>query len=225
MRAYTCIFAAVLASSAAHPLAQTLGRPTPPDIIFTHAVIYTGEGLAVDKPRSVQAMAIAGGKLLAVGTNEEVMRLAGPKTLIRNLNIGRQVFVFPGFNDAHVHLGDAARLRMTLDLTGVKSETEMMSKVGAFAHNLPSAHWLTGGNWDHTLWPDKTLPTRREPGPGQRPAIPHFFLGSTATSPWPIPQLSRPQESPPGQRRRKAEPSISIPAASLLGYCAKEHSS
>ena len=162
MRASTCILAAVLASSAAHTLAQSPGKPAPPDIIFTHAVIYTGEGLMQDKPRTVEAMAIGGGKVLAVGTDQEVMRLAGPKTLIRNLNIGRQVFVFPGFNDAHTHLGDAARLKMSLDLTGVKSETEMMSKGSAFARTLPSGHWLNGGNWDHTLWPNKTLPTRQD---------------------------------------------------------------
>jgi hypothetical protein len=38
----------------------------------------------------------------------------------------------------------------------------MMAKVAAFAANAPPGHWLTGGNWDHTLWAAKTLPTRQE---------------------------------------------------------------
>jgi predicted amidohydrolase YtcJ len=72
------------------------------------------------------------------------------------------VFIFPGFNDAHVHLGSAGSNFMNLDLTGVTSLAEMLSKVQAFARGSPAGHWLTGGNWDHTLWPDKTLPTRQE---------------------------------------------------------------
>lgn len=162
-RAMLALGGVLFAASAILTQAQSAAQSTAADIIYTHGVIYTGEGLAQDKPRVVQAMAIAGGKVLAVGTDEEVMRLAGPKTRIRNLSAaGSQVFVFPGFNDAHVHLGDAARLRMSLDLTGVRSEAEMMAKVAAFARALPTGHWITGGNWDHTLWPDKKLPTRQE---------------------------------------------------------------
>ena len=144
-------------------LTQAPAKPAPADIIFTHGVIYTGEGLAENKPRVVSAMAIRGGKVLAVGTDQEVLKLAGPKTQIRDLSaMGKHVFVFPGFNDAHTHLGDAARLKMSLDLTGVKSDAEMMAHVAAFARTLPSAHWITGGNWDHTLWTNKILPTRQE---------------------------------------------------------------
>jgi hypothetical protein len=51
---------------------------TVPEIIFFNGVIYTGVGLAEDKPETVQAMAIGGGKVLAVGTNEEITRLAVP---------------------------------------------------------------------------------------------------------------------------------------------------
>ena len=162
--------AACLAQSPAArraPMPQAPAAPSlpaaPPDVIYVNAVIYTGEGFAEDQPRTVQAMAIAGGKILAVGTNEEIRRLAGPKTRIHNLDTARTgVFVFPGFNDAHVHLGFAGRTRMNLDLTGVRSLAEMLSRVETFARSAPPGHWLTGGNWDHTLWPDKTLPTRQE---------------------------------------------------------------
>ena len=51
-----------------------------PTIIFFNGMIYTGEGFAEDKPQIVEAMAIGGGKVLAVGTTEEITRLAGPKT-------------------------------------------------------------------------------------------------------------------------------------------------
>ena len=134
-----------------------------PEIIFFNGVIYTGVGLAEDKPETVQAMAIGGGKILAVGTTEEITRLAGPKTRLRDLNTANtSAYVFPGFNDAHTHLGSAGRTRLNVDLTGVKSLAAMLAKVETFAKDAPAGHWLTGGNWDHTLWAEKKLPTRQD---------------------------------------------------------------
>ncbi len=166
VRALASIVAAVLLA-APLSLAQdsaTAGQAAPtPDVIYVNAVIYTGEGFSQDKPRTVQAMAIGGGKVLAVGSNEEIRRLAGPNTRVRDLNTAQTgIYIFPGFNDAHVHLGFAGKTRMNLDLTGVKSLAEMMAKVESFAKSAPAGHWITGGNWDHTLWPDKTLPDRHE---------------------------------------------------------------
>jgi predicted amidohydrolase YtcJ len=126
-------------------------------------VIYTGVGFNEDKPETVQAMAIGGGKVLATGTTEEMTRLAGPDTRLRDLNTANtSTFIFPGFNDAHTHLGSAGQTKLNVDLTGVKSLTEMLTKIQSFAKDTPAGHWLTGGNWDHTLWADKTLPTRQD---------------------------------------------------------------
>jgi len=134
-----------------------------PDVIYFDAVIYTGSGLAEDKPQVVQAMAIGGGKVLAVGTTEEITRLAGPHTKLRDLasaNTGH--CIFPGFNDAHTHLGGAGQTKLNVDLTGVQSLAEMLASVKKFADAAPAGHWLTGGNWDHTLWANKVLPTRQD---------------------------------------------------------------
>jgi predicted amidohydrolase YtcJ len=138
--------------------------PTSPvEVIFFNGVIYTGEGLAEGKPQTVEAMAVGGGKVLAVGSNEDIKRLAGPNTKMRDLKgAGKSVFVFPGFNDAHTHLGMAARTKMNLDLRGVDSLAAMLAKISDFAKDAPGGHWLTGGRWDHTLWAQKKLPTRQE---------------------------------------------------------------
>jgi predicted amidohydrolase YtcJ len=176
MRVFSSVFAAALAAASLCP-AQTAttkhvtakrARPAPvlnasPEIVFFNGVIYTGVGLAEDKPETVQAMAIGGGKVLAVGTNDEITRLAGPKTRLRDLDSANtSTFVFPGFNDAHTHLGSAGRTKLNVDLTGVKSLAAMLAKIESFAKEAPAGHWLTGGNWDHTLWASKTLPTRQD---------------------------------------------------------------
>jgi len=134
-----------------------------PDIVFFNGVIYTGEGFAEDRPETVQAMAIGGGKILAVGTTEEMTRLAGPNTHLKDLNSANtSTYVFPGFNDAHTHLGSAGQTKLNVDLTGVKSLAAMLVKIQTFANSAPAGHWLTGGNWDHTLWQQKVLPTRQD---------------------------------------------------------------
>jgi predicted amidohydrolase YtcJ len=108
-------------------------------------------------------MAIGGGKVLAMGTTENILKLAGPKTRLRDLNTAKTgTFIFPGFNDAHTHLGEAGRTRLNVDLTGVKSLAAMLARVQTYTKDAPAGYWLTGGNWDHTLWAQKTLPTRQD---------------------------------------------------------------
>jgi predicted amidohydrolase YtcJ len=132
-------------------------------LIYFNGVIYTGNGFATDQPETVEAIAIGGGKVLAVGTTAEISKLAGPNTKLRDLDsASTSNFIFPGFNDAHTHLGSAGQTKLNVDLTGVKSLSEMVAKVQKFAQDAPPGHWLTGGNWDHTLWAQKVLPTRQD---------------------------------------------------------------
>ena len=134
-----------------------------PDVIFFNGVIYTGAGFAEDKPQTVEAMAVGGGKVLAVGKTTEVMNLARPHTRLRDLDsASTSTFIFPGFNDAHTHLGGAGRTKLNVDLTGVKSLAAMLDTIGEAAKASPADHWLTGGNWDHTLWAKIVLPTRQD---------------------------------------------------------------
>jgi predicted amidohydrolase YtcJ len=167
MRFTSAVFAIALAIASLCP-AQTAPNSTAtpsavPEIIFVNGAIYTGVGFAEDKPEIVQAIAIAGGKVLAVGSTKEITRLAGPQTQIRDLQTAKSgAYIFPGINDAHVHLGSAGRTKLNVDLTGALSLAEMLAKVQAFAENAPAGHWLTGGNWDHTLWQQKILPTRQD---------------------------------------------------------------
>jgi predicted amidohydrolase YtcJ len=177
MRASHLLLSAVIASGAFSwaqntPVKAALRiQPSPhdrttttiPEMIFFNGVIYTGVGFAEDKPETVQAMAIGGGRVIAVGKNDEIRRLAGPRTVLRNLDSANTgTFLFPGFNDAHTHLGGAGQTKINLDLTGVKSLDEMLARTKTFAEEAPAGHWLTGGNWDHTLWESKTLPTRQD---------------------------------------------------------------
>ena len=170
MRSLALLLAASLAlpafaQSPASPRGTSAqAKVSAPELICFNGVIYTGNDLKEGTPpETVQAMAVAGGKVLAVGSDEEIKKLAGPQTKLIDLGTaGRGRFVFPGFNDAHTHLGGAGQTKLNVDLTGVKSLAEMLAKVETFAEKEPAGHWLTGGNWDHTLWAEQKLPTRAD---------------------------------------------------------------
>lgn len=146
------------------------GQDRPPAVIFYHGVILTGEQLDKGTADTVTAIAVSDGKVLLAGSDEAVKKLAGPATRMRDLN---GAFVMPGFNDAHTHLGGAGQTKLNVDLTGSASLAEMLRRVEAKAAHVPPGHWLTGGGWDHTLWQEKTLPTRQDldRAAGDHPAI------------------------------------------------------
>jgi predicted amidohydrolase YtcJ len=146
--------AAVL--SATLPL---LAKPGPPDVIYYHGRILTGIGLRDGKLDFVHAIAIRDGIITASGTDESLLKSKGPETQLVDLGGS---FAMPGINDAHTHLGDAGRIQLSVDLTGSKSLQEMLDRVGRAAKAAPAGKWLQGGGWDHTLWPEKVLPTRQE---------------------------------------------------------------
>jgi predicted amidohydrolase YtcJ len=165
-------FTSILSSSQAPARKQaappSVKKTTPapamvPEDLFFNGVIYTGDGFAEDKPRIVEAMAVAKGKVVAVGTTAEITRLAGPSTRLHDMDTAHTLlFIFPGFNDAHTHLGEAGREKLNVNLRGSASLAEMLSRIHAAAAEAPAGHWLTGGGWDHTLWKEKVLPTRQD---------------------------------------------------------------
>ncbi len=137
--------------------AQTAGKA---DAIYFNGNILTGVDLTGTHPQRVKAIAVASGVIVGVGETADVdAHFKGPATQMIDL---RGAFVMPGFNDAHAHLGSAGQIKLSVDLTGCTSLAEMQTRVRKAAENARPGAWLTGGGWDHTLWPSKTLPTRAD---------------------------------------------------------------
>ena len=163
------IAAAITPAATAQTHPRNLPKPKPPysatraDWILFNGVILTGRFLVTNNPEIVQAMAIQNGRIEAVGSNADIQALAGGNTRFTNLDSAHTgVFLMPGLNDAHVHLGSAGQTKLNVDLTGSRSLEEMLQRIQSKADQSPAGHWLTGGGWDHTLWAVKTLPTRQD---------------------------------------------------------------
>ena len=140
--------------------ALPLFSATPPVIaIYYDGNILTGVGLGADRAQRVTAIAVGDHQIVAIGDDAAVLRQKQPGTKLFDLH---GAFVMPGINDAHVHLGDAGRIKLAVDLTGSTSLAEMLRRVSAAAAAAPAGEWLLGGGWDHTLWESKTLPTRQD---------------------------------------------------------------
>jgi predicted amidohydrolase YtcJ len=152
----TAMVAAVLAMAASRIGAQA------PDTIFFHGDIVTGNGmhaLATSTSERVSAIAVRGGKVVAVGADKEMLALKGEHTVTVDLG---GAFAMPGFNDAHTHIALAGRQKLTVDLDNVPSLAAMQAKVKTYAATMLPGQWLVGGGWDHTKWASKTLPTRQD---------------------------------------------------------------
>ncbi len=110
------------------------------------------------QPRA-QAMAIdeASGRILAVGSNDEVQRSGGLHASIVDLR-GRTVL--PGFIDAHIHLLSAAHRAHYIDAATCQSEDEVAELVRQRAAQTPPGKWIQGGRWDKNQWPGGNFPTR-----------------------------------------------------------------
>ena len=133
--------------------ASAQSKSSPVDLALINGDIYTVD---LSHPRA-QAIAIRGETVEAVGTNEEIRTLVGPKTRVIDLH-GR--FAMPGFNDAHTHLASAGMKKLNVDIEGAKSLADFQNRIRAALKNYKPGEWITGSGWDHTLWPEKRFPTR-----------------------------------------------------------------
>jgi hypothetical protein len=137
----------------------------PADAIFLNGDIYTGAVLSYEpgvKPPAqerVQAIAVKDGRIIAIGSNDEIKKYHGSKT--RTVDLGGH-FVMPGLNDAHTHTAEAGREKLSVDLVGVKSLDEMKARIAAKVKAAKPGEWILGGGWDHTKWPGQKLPTKED---------------------------------------------------------------
>src|SRR5216117_4192220 len=152
-------------------LCLSLAACSPPrtaDIMITGGVVWTG--LSSGGPQR-GAVAIARGKILAVGDSAELARYVGPRTEVVRADGG---LVLPGLADAHTHFTDGGFQLASVDLRNAATPQEFVRRLREYARTLKPGEWITGGDWDHTLWPGQPLP-RHEWIDSVTPSNPVFF--------------------------------------------------
>lgn len=120
------------------------------NLVVHHAVIYTVD----EKFSTKQAMAIRDGKIVEIGTNDEILKKYESD---EELNAGGKA-IFPGFIDAHCHFTGYATDKWKCTVTGTKSWEEIIDSIKNYAITSPH-EWIYGRGWDQNDWQVKEFPT------------------------------------------------------------------
>lgn len=121
----------------------TVGAPSVSpraDLLFKSGAVYT-----LNSERSwAQAVAIRSGRIICVGTNEEMAPCIGPSTRI--VDLGGKMLM-PAFQDVHIHPISAGIEVNSCSLGGLKSVAAYVEAIRHCADSHPAAAWITGGGW------------------------------------------------------------------------------
>jgi predicted amidohydrolase YtcJ len=110
-------------------------------------VLVNGHILTVDASDSIaQAMAVTGGRIVAVGTSDQIRARIGPQTQVIDLR-GRAAT--PGLIDTHVHFSETAAL-YSVDLSDVSITKidDILQRVKARVATAKPGEWIQGSGWD-----------------------------------------------------------------------------
>ena len=125
-------------------------------------IVTNGKIAIMDKNNTiVEAIAVEGGKVLAFGTTEEMLKLKGNKTKVIDAN-GRTII--PGLNDSHLHLTRGGRFyNAELRWDGVKSLKRALQMLKEQAARTPKGQWVrVVGGWSPFQFEEKRFPTVQE---------------------------------------------------------------
>jgi predicted amidohydrolase YtcJ len=123
----------------------------PADLVVTNGRIVT---LDPSKPE-VQALAVRGDRIEAVGTSQAIAAFIGPGT--RVIDLGGKLAT-PGWIDAHMHFPGLGESKLSLDLTKARSWDDIVAQVAAAAKTAKPGEPIVGRGWHQEKWDRKPVP-------------------------------------------------------------------
>lgn len=123
-------------------------------LVLRNAVVHTVDP---GRPRA-EAVAVGGGRILAVGDDRHVRAHIGPDTRVLDLD---RLTVVPGFDDSHAHLLGIGFARLDVDLVGTTGYGDVVDRVAAEVRTRPAGEWIRGRGWHEEKWRDPPEPAVR----------------------------------------------------------------
>jgi predicted amidohydrolase YtcJ len=125
-------------------------------ILCADLVLRNGKIVTLDRAMpQVEAIAITGGKIVAVGSNAQMAREIQPSTRIIDLN-GR--LAIPGFIEGHGHFMGLGESKMMLNLRDAKNWEQIVAMVAAAAKEAKPGEWIVGRGWHQEKWDVRPTP-------------------------------------------------------------------
>jgi hypothetical protein len=127
----------------------------------TETILHNAKIATNGVPSFVEALAIRDGKILATGTDEEILRLREPATRVID---GKGQTVIPGLNDSHMHpIRGGLNYNMELRWDGVPSLADALRMLKEQAARTPAPQWVrVVGGWTEFQFAERRMPTLDE---------------------------------------------------------------
>ena len=121
-------------------------------------ILFNGNIITLDaaRPRAV-ALAISYGRVVALGSDAEIRRLAHAETDLINLD-GRTVL--PGLTDAHLHWEAQSRALRNVDVFELPNKAQAVERVRERAAQSAAGGWISGQGWAQDMWADRAFPSK-----------------------------------------------------------------
>jgi predicted amidohydrolase YtcJ len=121
-------------------------------------VLYNGAIWTVNDGRPwVEAAAVKENKIIEVGSNKDILKLASEETERIDLE---GAFVLPGFIDSHTHFLDGGFSLSSVQLRGAKSREDFIHRIEERAKAIEKGEWILNGDWDHQQFDPPVLPRK-----------------------------------------------------------------
>jgi predicted amidohydrolase YtcJ len=145
------VFAVIVASLSALAARAPQAQPVQPaDLILRNGKIVT-----LETPADVQAIAMRGSRITAVGSDADIKRHTGPQTQVIDL---QGQLVIPGFIEGHGHFTGVGRSQLQLNLMKVASWDEIVAMVERAVKQAKPGQWIYGRGWHQEKWKARPSP-------------------------------------------------------------------
>lgn len=122
-----------------------------------HQLFRRGHLLTVDRARPrAEALAVRDGKIVAVGTDDELAGLVGSGTQV--IDLGGCTLV-PGFHDAHCHILLFGLSLVEVNVRAAKTMAEVVAAVAAQVRRTTPGGWIRGGGYNENKLAEQRHPT------------------------------------------------------------------
>ncbi len=148
---FLLVFGLCIAVLTAHARAPQQTTAQPADLVLTNGRIVTVD----DSMPQAQALAARGGRIVALGTSDEIKQYVGPSTQVIDL-AGK--LAIPGFIESHGHFTGVGEMKTELDLTKARSWDDIVAMVGDAAKKAAPGEWIHGRGWHQEKWTNRPQP-------------------------------------------------------------------
>lgn len=120
-----------------------------PSSASADTIYLNGHVVTMDtKHPEVEAFAVAKGRILSIGTSEEIASAYRDADVV---DLERKT-VMPGIIDSHGHLLSLGQSLLELNVEGIATPQEVVQKVKERVDRTPDGEWIIGWGWDDGAW-------------------------------------------------------------------------